>query len=41
MAMMNDSFAKRVGASIADTLGIGLEGLTRNVGNAAQGLAVP
>ncbi|HJV52372.1 MAG TPA: DUF748 domain-containing protein [Noviherbaspirillum sp.] len=35
---LNDSFAKRIGASVAETLGISIEGLTRGVGNAAQGL---
>lgn len=35
---LNDSVAKRIGASVAETLGISIEGLTRGVGNAAQGL---
>lgn len=35
---LNDSFAKRIGTAVAETLGISLEGLTRNVGNAAEGL---
>jgi hypothetical protein len=35
---LNDSFAKRVGTAAAETLGISIEGLTRNVGNAAEGL---
>ncbi|HYD78923.1 MAG TPA: DUF748 domain-containing protein [Paucimonas sp.] len=35
---LNDSFAGRVGTAAAETLGIGIEGLTRNVGNAAEGL---
>jgi hypothetical protein len=36
---LNDSFAKRIGTAAAETLGISIEGLTRNVGNAAQGLS--
>jgi hypothetical protein len=35
---LNDSFAKRVGTAAAETLGISIEGLTRNVGTAAEGL---
>lgn len=35
---LNDSFAKRIGTAVAETLGISIEGLTRNVGNAAEGL---
>lgn len=35
---LNDSFVKRIGASVAETLGISIESLTRGVGNAAQGL---
>ncbi|MGE5651356.1 MAG: DUF748 domain-containing protein [Bacillota bacterium] len=35
---LNDSFARRIGASVAETLGISIEGLTRGVGSAAQGL---
>jgi len=35
---LNESIAKRIGASIAETLGISIEGLTRGVGNAAEGL---
>lgn len=35
---INDSFAKRIGAAVAETLGISIESLTRGVGNAAQGL---
>lgn len=35
---LNDSLARRIGASVAETLGISIEGLTRGVGNAAQGL---
>jgi uncharacterized protein YhdP len=34
---LNESFAKRMTASVAETLGISIEGLTRGVGNAAQG----
>lgn len=36
---LNDSFAKRIGTAVAETLGISIEGLTRNVGNAAEGLS--
>ncbi len=35
---LNDSFARRVGAAVAETLGISIEGLTRGVGGAAEGL---
>lgn len=35
---LNDSFAKRIGAAIAETLGISIEGLTRGVGGAVEGL---
>lgn len=35
---LNDSFAKRIGTAVAETLGIGIEGLARNVGNAAEGI---
>ncbi|HVK95601.1 MAG TPA: DUF748 domain-containing protein [Noviherbaspirillum sp.] len=35
---LNDSFAKRVGAAVAETLGISIEGLTRGVGGVAEGL---
>lgn len=35
---LNESFAKRIGASIADTLGISFEGLGRGVGGAVEGL---
>ncbi|WP_019139787.1 DUF748 domain-containing protein [Noviherbaspirillum massiliense] len=35
---LNESFARRIGASIADSLGVSLEGLTRGVGSAAGGL---
>jgi uncharacterized protein involved in outer membrane biogenesis len=35
---LNESIAKRIGASIAETLGISIEGLTRGLGNATQGL---
>ena len=35
---LNDSFAKRIGTAVAETLGISIEGLTRNVGNATEGL---
>jgi hypothetical protein len=35
---LNESFAKRLGTSVAETLGISIEGLTRNVGKAAEGL---
>jgi uncharacterized protein YhdP len=34
---LNESFSKRMAASVAETLGISIEGLTRGVGNAAQG----
>lgn len=35
---LNESFALRVGAAVAETLGISIEGLTRGVGSAAEGL---
>jgi uncharacterized protein involved in outer membrane biogenesis len=35
---LNDSFAKRIGGSVAEILGISIEGLTRGLGNAAQGV---
>lgn len=35
---LNDSFAMRVGAAVAETLGISLEGLARGVGSATEGL---
>lgn len=35
---LNDSFAKRIGAAIAEGLGISFEGLTRGVGGVAEGL---
>ncbi|WP_136419644.1 DUF748 domain-containing protein [Herbaspirillum sp. ST 5-3] len=35
---LNDSFARRVGSAVAETLGISLEGLTRGVGGAAEGI---
>jgi hypothetical protein len=35
---LNESFSKRMAASVAETLGISIEGLTRGVGSAAQGL---
>lgn len=35
---LNDSFARRIGAAVAETLGISLEGLTRGVGSAAEGI---
>ena len=35
---LNDSFARRVGASVAESLGISIEGLTRGVGSAAEGI---
>lgn len=35
---LNDSFALRAGAAVAETLGISIEGLTRGVGSAAEGL---
>jgi hypothetical protein len=35
---LNDSFAKRIGTSVAEGLGISIEGLTRNVGNAVDGI---
>jgi hypothetical protein len=34
---INESLSKRAGASIAETLGISIEGLTRGVGGAAEG----
>jgi hypothetical protein len=35
---INDSFSKRAGASVAESLGISIGGLTRGVGGAAEGL---
>jgi hypothetical protein len=35
---LNESFAKRMAASVAESLGISIEGLTRGIGNAAEGL---
>lgn len=35
---LNDSFAMRIGAAVAETLGISIRGLTRGIGSAAQGL---
>jgi uncharacterized protein involved in outer membrane biogenesis len=35
---LNESFALRAGAAMAETLGISIEGLTRGVGSAAEGL---
>ena len=35
---LNESFALRVGAAVAETLGISIEGLTRGVGSAAEGI---
>lgn len=35
---LNDSFALRLGTAVAETLGISIEGLTRGVGSAAEGL---
>lgn len=35
---LNESFAKHLGSSVAQTLGINIEGLTREVGSAAEGL---
>jgi hypothetical protein len=35
---VNDSFAKHLGSAVAETLGISVEGLTRGVGGAAEGL---
>jgi hypothetical protein len=35
---LNESFARRMTASVAESLGISIEGLTRGVGNAAQGV---
>lgn len=35
---LNESFALRVGAAVAETLGISIEGLTKGVGSAAEGL---
>jgi hypothetical protein len=35
---LNESFAKHIGTSVAETLGISIEGLTRGVGGAAEGL---
>jgi hypothetical protein len=34
---LNESFAKRMAASVAEGLGISIEGLTRGIGGAAQG----
>lgn len=36
---LNESFMKHIGTSVAETLGISIEGLTRGVGGAAQGLS--
>jgi hypothetical protein len=35
---LNESFARRVGASVAESLGISIEGLTRGIGGAAEGI---
>jgi hypothetical protein len=35
---VNDSFIKHLGTAVANTLGISIEGLTRGVGSAAEGL---
>jgi hypothetical protein len=35
---LNESFAQRVGASVAESLGISIEGLTRGIGGAAEGI---
>lgn len=35
---LNESFARRVGTSVAESLGISFEGIARGVGGAAQGL---
>lgn len=35
---LNESFMKTVGASVANLLGISFEGLTRSLGNAAEGM---
>jgi uncharacterized protein involved in outer membrane biogenesis len=35
---LNESFAKRVGEAVAENLGISIEGLTRGVGGAVEGL---
>ncbi|HEY8608532.1 MAG TPA: DUF748 domain-containing protein [Noviherbaspirillum sp.] len=35
---LNESFAARIGSAVAETLGISLEGLTRGVGGAAEGI---
>ena len=35
---LNESLALRVGAAVAETLGISIEGLTKGVGSAAEGL---
>jgi hypothetical protein len=35
---INDSFSKKIGASVAESLGISIEGLTRGVGGATEGL---
>jgi len=35
---LNESFMKHIGTSVAETLGISIEGLTRGVGGAAEGL---
>jgi len=34
---LNENFAMRAGTSIAETLGVSIEGLARGVGNAAGG----
>lgn len=35
---LNESFAKRVGTAVAETLGISLEGLGKGIGGAAEGM---
>lgn len=35
---LNDSFATRIGASVAETLGVSIEGLAKGVGSAGRGI---
>ena len=35
---LNDSFARRMGAAVGESLGISIEGLTRGIGGAVEGL---
>jgi hypothetical protein len=35
---LNESFALRIGAAVAQTLGISIEGIAKGVGGAAEGL---